>query len=145
MTPDIDLERRVADWLEEGPLEPAEWAVEDAIRHAASTPRRRRSSLGSRAMTRFLVAAAVAAAVILGVAVARFVPSSSVGGPPGGIAGPLRGRVDRLLDRTRRSQLGRRARGDLDRDVHGPTGLLSEPGRRLVLAGRVVQRRPGHP
>ena len=39
-------------------------------------------------MTRFLVAAAVAAAVILGVAVARFVPSSSVGGLPAASPAP---------------------------------------------------------
>jgi|KBSMisStaDraftv2_1062788.scaffolds.fasta_scaffold101861_3 hypothetical protein len=76
MTTDIEVERRVADWLEEGPLEPAGWAIDDAIRTAVATPRRRNRTYGSRTMRWIWAAAAVVAAVI---AVAVIRPFSTAG------------------------------------------------------------------
>jgi hypothetical protein len=79
MTTDFDVERRVGDWLEEGPLAPAQWAVDDAIRQAVAMPRRHPKLNGSRPMRWIAFAGAAAAAVILGVAVIRLAPGNPTG------------------------------------------------------------------
>ena len=81
MTTDIEVERRVADWLEEGPLEPAGWAADDAIRTAVATPRGRNRTYRSRTMRWIWAAAAVVAAVI---AIAVIRPFSTTG--PGAVS-----------------------------------------------------------
>jgi len=79
MTTDFEVERHVTEWLEEGPLEPAGWAIDDAIRTAVATPRGRSRTYGSRTMRWIWAAAAVVAAVIAVAVFRPFAPSGPAG------------------------------------------------------------------
>lgn len=104
MTREQLFEQRLTDWLEDGPLEAPDRALEVAFAHARSHPRRRALAVGlwRAAMnriqlaevtpgqphrSRFTAFAAVAAAVVIGVAVVGGGALLLSGGP----AGPGRG------------------------------------------------------
>ena len=152
MTTEIEVERHVADWLEEGPLEPAGWAVDEAIRTAVATPRGRNRTYGSRTMRWIWAAAAVVAAVIAVAVIRPFSttgpgavssssPTPSVAPSPSAAAAPA---ADRLLDRDCPGQRDRRATGPLDAELQQRGAAVPQPGRRVVRSANHVRRRRVH-
>jgi hypothetical protein len=66
MTTDTELESSISYWLEDGPTEPAAWAVDAAIESAIALPRRRHRK-GALAMSLPLRIGAIAAVLVLAV------------------------------------------------------------------------------